>query len=204
MLKSFLALVAVILLAGCGLSPLPRFYVLGTPAEPNPAVANEVGRPVIELPTVALPDYLDSTDIVVRNGQNELTPSTTGRWGERLSLGITHALEGALARRMPGVLVTHTSMPGQVALTLLVNIVAFDVHPNGQCVLTARWMLAGDSGQPPRLSQQGTFVTKAPGSSGSIPDAAIVAAMAASVDQLANRIAIDLRRSSIRPRKVDH
>jgi hypothetical protein len=200
-MKSALVTAAVIFLVGCTASPLPRTYVLGTPAAPDPGVVNEGGRPVVELPTVALPDYLDSTDIVLRNGQNELKPSTTGRWGERLSLGITHALEAALSRRLPGVLVTHTSMPGQGAISLLVNVEAFDVHPDGQCVLTARWMLPGSNAQSAAISQRGTFVTKAPGpASGPLADSAIVSAMAAAVDQLADRIATSLRRTSLRPR----
>jgi len=201
MTKSFLTLAAVMFLVGCAGSPLPRIYVLGAPADPDPGVVNESGRRVIELPTVALPDYLDSSDIVVRNGQNELIPSKTGRWGERLSVGITHALEGALARRLPGVLVTHTSMAGQASASLLVNVEAFDVHPDGRCVLTARWMLPADTGQSATISQQGTFVTQAAASSaGPLSDAAIVSAMAAAIDQLADRIASNLRRNAARPR----
>jgi uncharacterized protein len=202
-LKSFLTLVTVSFLAGCMAGALPRTYVLAVPVEPAPAVINEAGRPVIELPTVALPDYLDSTDILVRNGQNELTSSTTGRWGERLSLGITQALEVALGQRLPGVLVTHSSVPGQPSISLLVNVEAFDVHPDGQCVLTARWMIPGEDGQQATISQQGTFVTQAArsaGAPGPLSDAAIVSAMAAAVDQLADRIASGLRRSPERPR----
>lgn len=200
-IKSLLSLAALLLVAGCAASPLPHIYVLGTPAQPDPGVINEAGRPVIAVPTVALPDYLDGTDIVLRNGQNELTSSMTGRWGERLSLGITHALEGALARRLPGFLVTHSAMPGQSAVTLLVNVDAFDVHLDGQCVLTARWMLPGENGQQGTISQRGTFVTKAVVSvGGSLTDAAIVSAMAAAVDQLSDRIAMGLRPRSMRPR----
>lgn len=201
MLKSFLTLVAVIVLTGCAASPVLRTYVLGSPAAPDPGVINEAGRPVIEVPTVALPDYLDSTDILLRNGQNELTPSSTGRWGERLSLGITHTLEVDLAKRLPGVLVTHTSVPGQPSVSLLVNVEAFDVHPDGECVLAARWTIPGEEGQPATIAQRGTFVTKAAVSpSGTLSDAIIVSAMAASVDQLADRIAMGLRRTSARPR----
>jgi uncharacterized lipoprotein YmbA len=205
-MKSFLMIAALLLLAGCAAPPLPRIYVLSTPTSPVADVVNEAGRPVVELPTVALPDYLDSTDILLRDGQNELKPSQTGRWGERLSLGITHALEVSLARRLPGVLVTHSAMPGQPAVSLLVNVEAFDVHPDGQCVLTARWMIPGDDGQAATISQQGTFVTKAAGSAGAagapaaLSDAAIVSAMAAAVDQLADRIAMSLQRGTVRPR----
>jgi uncharacterized protein len=203
MTRSFPTLAAVMLLLGCAGSPLPRIYVLGAPAAPDPGVVNESGRRVIELPTVALPDYLDSSDIVVRNGQNELIPSKTGRWGERLSVGITHALEGALARRLPGVLVTHTSVTAQASASLLVNVEAFDVHPDGRCVLTARWMLPGDTGQSGTISQQGTFVTQAAVSSGgALSDDAMVSAMAAAIDQLADRIASSLRRIGGRPRQL--
>jgi uncharacterized lipoprotein YmbA len=194
-------LTTAILLTGCAGSPLPRIYVLGVPAESDPGVVNESGRRVIELPTVALPDYLDSSDIVVRNGQNELIPSKTGRWGERLSIGITHALEVALARRLPGVLVTHTSMAGQPSVSLLVNVEAFDVHPDGRCVLTARWMLPDiGPGDTRQISQQGTFVTQAAAPAGALSDAAIVSAMAAAIDQLADRIASSWRRAPNRPR----
>jgi uncharacterized lipoprotein YmbA len=200
--RSFLALAAVMFLAGCAGSPLPRTYVLAAPAQPDPGVVNESGRRVIELPTVALPDYLDSSDIVVRNGQNELIPSKTGRWGERLSIGITQALEVDLARRVPGILVTHNGIPGQASASLLVNVEAFDVHPDGRCVLTARWMLPGDTGQSATISQQGTFVTQAAASpGGALSDAAIVSAMAMAIDQLADRIAPSLRSNATRSRQ---
>ena len=206
MTRSFPTLAAVMLLLGCAGSPLPRTYVLAAPAEADPGVVNESGRRVIELPTVALPDYLDSSDIVVRNGQNELIPSKTGRWGERLSIGITHALEVDLARRLPGVLVTHTGMSGQNSTSLLVNVEAFDVQPDGRCVLTARWMLPGDTGQSATISQQGTFVTQAAvtqgaaSSAGTLSDAAIVSAMAAAINQLADHIASSVPRNLSRPR----
>ena len=202
-MKSLAMLAGLIVLTGCASTPLPRTYVLSTPADPVAGVHNEAGRLVVELPTVALPDYLDSTDILLRDGRNELKASPTGRWGERLSVGITHALEVALARRLPGVLVTRTSMPGQQSLRLMVDVEAFDVQPYGQCVLTARWMIPGDDQQAAAIAERGTFVTKAtaaPGTTGPLPDAAIVSAMAAAVDQLADRIAGSLRRGSARPR----
>jgi uncharacterized protein len=202
-MKSLVALAGLIVLTGCASSPLPRTYVLSTPADPVAGVHNEAGRLVVELPTVSLPDYLDSSDILLRDGRNELKASPTGRWGERLSVGITHALEVALARRLPGVLVTHTRMSGESSLRLLVNVDAFDVQPNGQCVLTARWMIPGIDQQAAAIAERGTFVTTAQptaGATGSLTDAAIVSAMAAAVDQLADRIAVSLRRGSTRPR----
>lgn len=203
-MKSHLTLAALIILMGCSSSPLPRTYVLSAPADPVVGVHNEAGRPVVELPTVSLPDYLDSSDILLRDGRNELKASPTGHWGERLSVGVTHALEASLARRLPDVLVTHASVSGQPALRLLVDVEAFDVQPDGRCVLTARWTIPGDEGQAAAIAQRGTFVTlagpAAPGATGPLADGAIVSAMAAAIDQLADRIAVSLRRSAPRHR----
>ena len=74
---------------GCASGVARRLYVLGTPLESTETEAN---GPVVWLRRVSLPDYLDSTDIVWRAGQHGLQTSPTGRWGERLSLGITQAL----------------------------------------------------------------------------------------------------------------
>jgi len=199
-MKSLLAVTVLIALIGCSSSPVPRTYVLSTPADPVAGVRNEAGRPVVELPTVSLPDYLDSSDILLRDGRNELKPSVTGKWGERLSVGITHALEISLARRLPGILVTHTPMPGQPGRRVLVDVTAFDFQPDGRCVLTARWTIPGNDQQAAAIAEQGTFVTVSQASSGGFSDAAVVSAMAAAVDQLADRIANSLRRVSSRPR----
>lgn len=204
MMKSYLTLAALIVLAGCSSTPPPRIYVLSAPAEPLAGVRDEAGRPVVELPTVSLPDYLDSTDIFVRDGRSELQPSATGRWGERLSLGITHALVNALGRRLPGVLVTHTPTLGTTARRVLVDVDGFDVEANGRCVLTARWTVPSPDGQSAAIAEQGTFVTIAgtsgAGTTAAPSDAAVVAAMVAAVDELADRIALSLRRAPPRTR----
>ena len=89
-------------LLGCGGStPQPKIYVLGRVTDPRPVTTAETGRPVVEMKTVSVPDYLDTLDIQVRDGQNGLKPSLTGRWGERLSVGITRILADGLTRRLP-------------------------------------------------------------------------------------------------------
>ena len=200
-MKPHLAVAALIVLAGCSSSPVPRNYVLSVPADPIAEVRGEAGRPVVELPTVSLPDYLDTTDIWSRDGRNELKASPTGQWGERLSVGITHALMASLARRLPGVLVVHTPLSGQPARRLLIDVDAFDIQPGGRCVLTARWTVPGQHTGAVALAERGTFVTAvAAESKGELSDAAIVSAMVAAVDQLADRIAINLRPGAARPR----
>ena len=104
---------------------------------------------------MSTPDYLDSSDILLRNGHNELKPSTTGKWGERLSVGITHALEVALGRRLPEILVTHTQFQCQTTRRIVVYVTAFDFQPDGRCVLTARWSIPGADEKSAAISEQG-------------------------------------------------
>ncbi len=174
------------LLMGCSSAPAPRTYVLSPPATPIGGVRAESGRSILELKPVSVPDYLDTTDIVLRNGRNELTVSATARWGERLSIGITDALSGALARRLPGMTIVTTPVHRQPARLILVDIEAFDVFPDGRCILVARWVIEGPDRRAATRSERGSVATQV---AGGPTDAAIVAAMTAAIDKLADHVA---------------
>ncbi len=180
---------ALFTLIGCGSYPLPKIYVLG---DAEPALASPVavaGGPVVELKTVQVPDYLDSTDIVRRMSANQVVPSPGGQWGERLSVGITRDLVATLSRQLPGV--TIELRDGYKPLRrLLVSVERFEIAPDGRCVLAAQWRLTTADGKVLAPSEQGAFVEMA--SSGT--DAAAAAAMTRAVDALAAQLAATLRR----------
>jgi hypothetical protein len=184
--------VGLLLLLGCA-GPPPRIYILGAPSSPVPGTTSETGRPVVELPTVSVPDYLDTNEIQSRDGQNELKVSATGRWGERLSVGITREMTEALTRSMPGLLVVRSVVSGQPARQVLITVDAFDIMPDRRCVLTARWSIVGPDRHAVEASERATIVTAVSGAS----DADVVAAMAAAVDQLADRVATSLSRTRL-------
>jgi len=188
----FSALAMSIVLTGCASGPPPRIFVLGTPADPVPSVAMRDRRAVVRLPNVSLPDYLDTSDILLRDGRNELTSSRTGRWGERLSVGITRDLAETLTGRLPDILIAHSSLPGRPARDLLVDIETFDIGPGARCVLTARWTVLGEDRRTIDSAGRGTFVATAADAT----DPAIVAAMTADVGQLADRVAAALGRDA--------
>ena len=96
---------ALAALAGCA-EPLRRTYTLGSIGDGQSATRVESQMPVLEIRPVSVPDYLDTRDILIRQGPNEISASTTGRWAERLSFGIAHALAAALAKRLPQLAVT--------------------------------------------------------------------------------------------------
>ncbi len=185
-LRPILAIWCLALLIGCSSGPAPRIYVLSTPATPIGAVQPESGRPILELKPVSLPDDLDTSDLLIRNGRNELTVSATARWGERLSIGTTHALAAALVSRMPGMTIVTTPVYRQPAGSIRVEIEAFDMLPDGRCILIARWVVEGPDRRAPAISERGSVTTRV---KDGLSDAAIVAAMGEAIDKLADHIA---------------
>jgi uncharacterized lipoprotein YmbA len=180
---------AALCLCACGSYPLPKVYVLG---DAQPATASPValaGQPVIELRPVQVPDDLDSTDIIRRVGANQIVPSPSGRWGERLSVGITQDLVATLSRQAPEVTIEARSVY-EPSRRLLVTIERFEIAPDGHCTLAARWRLTTADGKVAAQSEEATFVELA--SSGT--DAAAAAAMTRAVDSLAGQIAVTVRR----------
>jgi uncharacterized lipoprotein YmbA len=176
---------ATLLLCGCGTFPLPKVYVLGDQAGPKPGVTDETGRPHLELKTVTVPDYLDTTDILRRSASNEVITSPTGRWGERASIGITRVLATDLAARLPNVVIESRGAY-EPARRLLVDVQRFEVGGDGRCTLTARWRLTTADNKVAADSEQGTFVVAMT----STTDAAVASAMTSAIDQLAARIAV--------------
>ena len=181
-----------IILASCGSWPNQQVYVLGSPGEPAAGVRDDAGRRVIEVKRVLVPDYLDSTDITLRTGTNELKASQTGVWGERLSIGITQALAGALTRRVPSAVVVARPPVIRPAVQVLVDVTGLQSTTGGEAVLTGRWtILRLRDGSAPQTvaTAQGSFVAQGAGTG----DGAVVAAITDVIDQLADRIAISLR-----------
>lgn len=143
-------------------------------------------RPVLQIERVLIPDFLDTTDILLRVDAHEVHASAAGRFAERLSLGVTHALRSDLARELPRYSIV-LDQGGGSSRRILVTVNSFDVWRSGRCVLTAQWSIL-DSNRKTVLSvDHGTFAV--PAASGRPTDAAIVAAMADAVRQLSLRIA---------------
>ena len=178
----------LLLAAGCLSHPEYRhIYSLdGAVDVPTQAVAVEA-HAVIQLQRVLIPDYLDTDDILLRVGAHEIHESSTGRFGERLSLGITHALRSDLALRLPQYTIALAQSADRPTRQILVNIDAFEVWPTGRCVLVADWTVLDADRKASLSGERGTFETVAVGLNPG--DGAIVAAMADAVRQLGDRIA---------------
>jgi uncharacterized lipoprotein YmbA len=125
----------------------------------------------------------------VRDGTNQINASSTGVWGERLSVGITQALAGALAKRVPSAVVVAHPPVNRPALQVLADISTLEVRPGADCVLTAHWTIVRFSSdgmtRQTAGSAQGSFVAPLEGTG----DQAAVSAITAVLDQLADQIA---------------
>ncbi len=181
---------AALLLSGCRTFPLPRTYVLGDLDQSTAGVIDEAGLTHIELTTVTVPDYLDTTDIVRRTASNEVTTSATGQWGERLSLGVTRALALDLTRRLPHAVIESRGAY-EPSRRLFVDVERFDISEDGRCTLTARWRVTASGAKDQPNSEQGTFIE----TSTAKTDAAEALAMTAAIDHLAGQIALTVRAS---------
>jgi uncharacterized lipoprotein YmbA len=182
------------LLAGCTSLPAPRIYVLDPPSTGASGVVSLRQRPQITVLPVAVPDYLDTTDILLRGDGHEIVTRDGARWGERLSVGITHALAAALQTRRPDLGIGSTAGLDDRARRLLVHIDALDSWPDGRCTLTARWSLIDGDGATVLTSLSASFTV--PAAAAPVPsDTEIVESVSRAVNDLAQAIAASLPRT---------
>jgi uncharacterized lipoprotein YmbA len=159
--RGVFVLLAVGLLAAACASPPLTTYTLGVPAGLS-AAAPLGGRPVvIEVRRVAIPDYLDSQDIQVRDG-NTLVRSAQGRWATRVSLGVTAYLTGMLQQRRPDALVTDQTQIDPPTYRLFVTIGTLDITKAGTATLDADWTIVPRNPALPTQRARGHFTSTGP------------------------------------------
>ena len=186
---------AICALAACRLAgPPPREYVLGKMAEPTVSSIPETGRPLLEVKRVQIPEYLDRTSILERRG-NQLVPSSTSRWSERLSVGMTRALVASLAGDLPAMLVTATPPPiGRPTRQIIVEVIAFESRSDQRVILVAHWTIVDGVSRQILTSQQTSLVEVIAGAG----DEAVVTAMSRAVEGLAGQVAAGVEGDSRR------
>ncbi len=146
----------------------------------------------IQVEPIVIPDKLNSTDIVTRLGAYELVSSSTGRWGERLAIGLRDALASDLSLRLPSdvIITSHDIDPS--ARQLLITVSAFDVWADGRCILTASWRIDEKHGSASPLLTQDTILLPSSEAAGLKGDAIVVASMAAMIEKLSDRVVLSL------------
>jgi uncharacterized protein len=179
-----LIVVLSLLVASCASPPL-TLYTL-EPSDAASKAAPLTNRAiVIEIRRVAIPDFLDTQDILVRDG-NTLQRSTHARWASRLSLGITRYLTSVLAARRSDALVTDQPQIETPNDRIFVVISTLDVTNAGIATLEADWTIVPRNPNLPTRRRRGRFTASGPVAS----DQDVVTLMQTVLTQLADAIDI--------------
>jgi uncharacterized lipoprotein YmbA len=150
----------LLVLTSCASPPL-SLYTLKPDDAPVAATAFRQGTPVIEVKRVIVPDYLDSQDILVRNG-NTLQRSSHGRWASRLSTEVTRYVTEILATRHPLALVTDQPPVTAPNARLSITISNMDVTSAGVVTLEANWEIVPKNPAMPVRHDRARFTARGP------------------------------------------
>ena len=177
-------------LAGCA-PPAPKLYLLAPPAMagmPGSSGAQAVAGPVLEVPRLHIPDYLDSRDIQMRDASSMLMVSRSGRWASRLSDQLTDTLVADLGKLHPDRMVTRSTIMGRSS-RLLLDITTLELDRDGDAMMVADWSIAQENGSP--LHDHERFAVQADArneASNGTSDARVITLLRELIRQLAARI----------------
>jgi uncharacterized protein len=176
------AFMAACLLTSCA-GPRLITYTLTLPPATTPDTLLVRKPIVISVSAINVPNDVDGTDIIVRDG-SVLQRSRTGRWASRLSDGVTSRLAERLAERYPQMLVTTTPVSDTPAVSIRINVSRLDIGADGTGVLEADWTtVPADPRQPERRRRVPLVQTVS-----SPPHADVVALVGQLIDALATDI----------------
>ena len=178
--------VLCVILAGCGgTGSGPALYVLAGSTSPANTTTRQAGLPVVEVKPVQLPSYLGSTDLLIRGQGGQIVPSRTGRWGERLSDGLTRALTTDLAALLPRMALTSAPPVDRPSRQVLVDVESFEATLDRGVILVARWTVTDGTVRSTLASERVSIAIPLADTG----DAAVVTAMTRAVAELATHVA---------------
>ena len=188
---SFLTAVAV---SGClptMETPETRFYVLDALAQDTQPVTGARGASpiVVDLTSVAIPQYLRRPQIVTRVSANRLVLSEFDNWGGSLEKNILRCMASNLSILLDtsDIHVAARRLPTDVRARIEVEVIRYERGPDNRVTLEAQWrLLGGDRDRTPIASKVSTLQSE-PLSGQDV--ASTVAAMSTLLGQLSQLVA---------------
>lgn len=139
-----------LVLAACGSAPKDKFYTLA-PASPMApaATATAPARYGVAIGPVRVPEALDRTQMVVREGPNRVEILDQHRWAGSLRSEIARALAAGVGAQLPEAQVSvHDGQAGRnAAYRVAVDIERFDATLNDSVAVQALWTLRQEGGK---------------------------------------------------------
>jgi len=192
MLRYLLIIGLVPYLFACGVTPKTHLYVLNS----GSGAFNKEDGLSIGLWKVKLPELLDRSEIVTRNGQYEVELADFHHWAGSLGNNINASIAQGLSQHLKTINVRispwHSEKRNNYQVKILIE--RFGGQLNGQALVSGRWVLLNGKGNQ-QLSRQ-SFLLEAPMSSENYNG--LVASLSILTGQLSQLIAEDIERLSQR------
>jgi uncharacterized lipoprotein YmbA len=143
---------AVVLLAGCSMSPRVSFYTLNVAATPE-AAAPPLGS--VAIGPITLPEVLDRPQLVVRTAANRVDILEFHRWAESLKSEIPRIVAADLAVLLnPARVSAYPQSAGQDAdFRVMVDIQRFEMTAGEGVALDVLWSVRRSAGGPPKTGR---------------------------------------------------
>ena len=179
----------VALLCGCSSTPVTRSYVLSATVAAPVAAGTSAAPVTVVIKNLALPQYLDRSQIVIRGGGHRIQIVENELWAGNLRQDMTRVLVENLGRLLASdrVVAAPYSVPLQPDYRVEVEVLRFERGSDARVALVARWWLTRASDGVLLASPSETYL----GSPlvADTPFEALVASMSAVYAELAQAIA---------------
>jgi len=156
MLRHISIVSLLVLLTACGTSPKTDFYMLNAENEYASVAPKKDQGAVIAIWTVRLPDYLDRSEIVVRESQYEVELADFSWWAGDLGQNITRLLAIDLGQRLQSNRIVASTWGTRYKkdFQIKTHIARFDGQLGGEVVFNGVWTLLDGDGKK-ELSREG-------------------------------------------------
>jgi uncharacterized protein len=132
--------IVVILAAGCGSSPVSRFYTLSA----TPAPAGTPSDFSVAVGPVTIPAMIDRPQIVVSEGPNQVRLDEFNRWASPLQSNIARVVADNLAAMLGTARVSlfPQTMSAAADYRVAIQVQTFDSAPGDAATLDAVWTVS--------------------------------------------------------------
>jgi uncharacterized protein len=153
----------LLLLTACGTSPKTSFYILDAGPKPAASASGESQGPAIGLWQVELPDMLERSQIVTRNGQFEINVADFHWWAGSLKRNVTLVLASELSRRLhtDQVVISPWTYQHKNDYQIKIYVERFDGALGGEVELRGLWSLLDATGKKELNSEAFAFKAQA-------------------------------------------
>lgn len=173
------AVIALVLLAGCGATPKESFYTLASapPVETQSATT-------VHVALASLPEAVDRTPVVIRKAPNQVDIDDFHRWAEPLKYAIPRVVAANLSKELGGARVSSGRAGGTTAdYRVALEITRFESSFADGATLEAAWTVSRKTG----AALTGRTLARVP--AGSADYVGVASAHSRALEQLAREVA---------------